>query len=237
MIAVAALDLRGGRAVQLVGGVPGSEPVALDDPIEVAAHWVGCGFRALHVIDLDAALGSGNNGALVRRIVRECEVPVQVGGGLRDDHAVREILDAGAARAITGTRAVDDAAWCSRIAGEYPGRIVLAADVRDGTVVTRGWTAASTLGIAELLRRVADIPLAGVLVTDVNREGRLAGADAPLFASLVAASRHPIHAAGGIRDVDDLRALDAAGVKAAVLGMALYMGTVDARSTATEFAR
>ena len=235
MIALAALDLRGGRAVQLVGGVPGTERVRLDSPLEVAAHWVDCGFRGLHVVDLDAALGAGDNRSLTTRLIETCPVPVQVGGGLRDDDSVNAMLDAGAVRAIVGTRALEDPAWLARLAVRHPDRIVVAADLRDGVVVTHGWTADTRIRPDRLLADLASLPLAAILVTDVGREGRVQGVDRALFANLVAATTHPLHAAGGIRDVADLHALRSAGVRGAILGMALYTGAIDARAAATEF--
>jgi phosphoribosylformimino-5-aminoimidazole carboxamide ribotide isomerase len=235
MIAYAAVDVRGGRAVQLVGGVPGSERISLDDPSAVAEHWIAQGFRALHIVDLDAALGSGDNRAIVDRIITAAGVPVQVGGGIRTEQAVAAWLNAGAARVIVGTRAVEDPDWLRTTAAAWPGRLLVAADVRGDTVVTRGWTSASGVAIEAFLGSLAPLPLAGVLVTDVAREGRLEGINATRFAELVAASPHPLIAAGGIAGLDDLRALERAGAAGAVLGMALYTAAVDARAVAQEF--
>ncbi len=261
MIACPAVDLRGGRVVQLVGGRPEAERVSLPDPVAVARRWVEAGFRALHVVDLDAALGNeavpqadaatgdvpasgidmpgdagpASNRAAIAAILAAVDVPVQVGGGIRDDESADALLDAGAARIVVGTRAVEDPAWLEALATRRPGRVVVAADIRDGLVVTRGWTATTALEATSLLARLDALPLAGVLVTDVSREGRMAGADADRFAALAAATRHPLVASGGIRDVHDLRALARAGIAGAVLGMALYTGALDARATAREF--
>jgi phosphoribosylformimino-5-aminoimidazole carboxamide ribotide isomerase len=230
-----AIDLRGGRAVQLVGGVPGSERVSLPDPIAVAERWIEVGFRALHLVDLDAALGEGDNQDAIGALLAAAQVPVQVGGGVRDDAAAARLLDAGAARLIAGTRAVEDPAWIAALAERWPGRVCVAADTRDGRVVTRGWTAGGRLEPAALLARLDTLPLAAVLVTDVSREGQLRGIDADHFATLAAATRHPLVAAGGITSLDDLRALDAAGVAGAVVGMALDTGAIDARAALQEF--
>lgn len=235
MIALPAVDLKGGAVVQLVGGRPTDERVRLPDPVAVARQWVDAGFRALHVVDLDAALGTGSNRAAVEAILAAVDVPVQVGGGVRDDETADALLAAGAARVIAGTRAVEDAAWIAALAERHPGRVIVAADVRGRVVVTRGWTAGAGITVDALLRRLEPLPLAGLLVTDVSREGRMAGADAARFAALAAATRHPVIAAGGIAGMDDLRALAARGVAGAVLGMALYTGGVDAREAAREF--
>lgn len=236
MIAYAAIDVRGGRAVQLVGGRPEDERINLPDPVDVAAAWVDAGFKWLHVVDLDAALGTGSNRAVVDRIVAEATVPVQVGGGIREDESARALIDAGAARIVTGTRAIEDEAWLSDLAGRYPGRVVVAADVRGERVVLRGWSAESALAPLDLLGRLDSLPLAAVLVTDVGREGSMRGADVARFASLAGATRHPLIASGGIASVEDLRALSSAGAAGAVLGMALYTGAVDATAIAKEFA-
>lgn len=236
MIAYPAIDLRGGRVVQLVGGRPEAERISLPDPVAVATRWAEAGFRWLHVVDLDAAFGEGDNRDAIRRILRATDLKVQVGGGVRDDDVAAELLDAGADRVVVGTRAVEDPAWLETLAVRHPGRIVVAADMRDGFVVTRGWTEGTGLEATSFLRRLDPLPLSAILVTDVGREGRMAGADVERFAGLVAATRHPLLASGGIRDLDDLRALARCGAAGAVLGMSLYTGAVDPRATASEFA-
>lgn len=235
MIAYPAIDLRRGRAVQLVGGRPDHERVSLDDPLAVAERWVSIGFRALHVVDLDAALGEGDNRAIIETLIRDTGVPVQVGGGIRDDAAADALIDAGAARVIAGTRAVEDPDWLFNMASRHPSRVIVAADVRDGHVLTRGWTVSSAMRIEAFLRTLDAAPIAGVLVTDVGREGRLTGSDATAFASFARACAHPLVAAGGIAALEDLRALDRAGAAGAVLGMALYTGAIDGAAVAREF--
>ena len=233
MIIFAAIDLRDANVVQLVGGDPSDERVRWPDPVAVARRWEDRGFEQLHIVDLDAALGRGSNRAIIRDIIQAVRVPVQVGGGIRDDVAVNELLEAGAARVIVGTRAVREPGWVDRLANRYPDRIVLAADVRDRQVVAHGWTAGTGLSIGELLERSADTPLAAVLVTDVGREGSLAGIDADLFRDTIARSRHPLFASGGIGDVRDLETLRQLGASGAVLGMALYTGRIDPEQLTT----
>jgi phosphoribosylformimino-5-aminoimidazole carboxamide ribotide isomerase len=236
LIAYAAIDLRGGRVVQLVGGRVEREALSLPDPVAIARQWETAGFAALHVVDLDAALGSGSNRQHVEAIIRAVRVPVQVGGGLRDDESVAELLDAGAARVIVGTRAIEDADWRRRMAEKHRERIVVAADVRDGVVVTRGWQQATSHESDALVAALDNEPLAAVLVTDVSREGQMLGANAELFEQLVHATSLPLIAAGGIRDIADLRRLAGCGVAGAVLGMSLYRGAIDPADIATEFA-
>jgi phosphoribosylformimino-5-aminoimidazole carboxamide ribotide isomerase len=241
MIAIPAVDLRAGRCVQLVGGDYAQERVRLDDPVEVARGWVRAGFARLHVVDLDAATGRGSNraliGELLRAVARETggAVPVQVGGGVREEEDIAALLDEGAAAVVVGTRAVEDEAWRETMALRYPGQLVLAADVRGRQVVTRGWSSTSTLEVGELVRDCAGLPLAALLVTAVQLEGRMEGTDLPLMEELAEQAAAPLLASGGVASADDLRALAHRGVAGAVLGMALYTGALDARHTAEEF--
>ena len=224
-----AVDIRGGRTVQLVGGVPGTERVSLPDPVATARELVGRGFDRLHVIDLDAALGHGSNLELITELIASVDVPVQVGGGVRSDEAAEKLFAAGATSVIVGTRAVTDHGWLTDLANAWPGRVVVACDVKGTQVVTKGWTETTSLEATGLLARLSGLPLAGVLVTDVSREGQLAGINAELFTKLAAATSHALQAAGGVTTVEDITALKQANVAAAVLGMALYTGTLDAR--------
>lgn len=224
----AAVDVRGGAAVQLVGGRPEAERIRLPDPAAVALEWIGAGFTAIHVVDLDAALGDGDNHASVAAIAGAVagRATLQVGGGIRDLEAVERTLRLGADRVVVGTRGVEDRPWLQDVTAAYPDRIVLAADVKGGVVVSRGWTEATGLDAAGFLEELDALPLAGVLVTDVDREGGEGGADVARFGRLVAATRHPLIAAGGIAAAADIAALARTGVAGAVLGMALYSGRI-----------
>lgn len=236
MIAMPALDLREGHCVQLVGGDYEREEVRLDDPVEVARRWVAAGFTRLHVVDLDAATGRGDNTLAMQELVRLANVPVQVGGGVRDDESIAEWLTEGADRVIVGTRGVEDPAWLAECAARHPGRIVLAADVTERQVVARGWTSQTGRDVLDLIAELRGVPLAGLLVTAVHREGRMAGIDLPLMEDVSEAAEWPVIASGGISSLNDLRNLEGCGVAAAVLGMALYTGALDARIVAEEFA-
>lgn len=227
-----AIDLRGGACVQLVGGDYQQERVRWPDPLRAAAHWRALGFTELHVVDLDAATGRGEHTAVVTALAQSG--PVQVGGGLRDEAAIARVLAAGALRAVVGTRAVQDPDWLAAMAKRFPQRLVLAADVRERTVVGHGWS--RELGsLAALLQRAAPLPLGGVLVTAVHREGQEAGTDLPLFGDVLAMANAPVFASGGIHSRDELHALAAMGCAGAVLGMSLYTGRLDASVLAQEF--
>lgn len=237
MLAIPAIDLREGHVVQLVGGEYDREQVRLKDPRQVARQWANAGFARLHIVDLDAATGRGSNRKSVIQLLRDGAAALQVGGGVRTEEDIAALLDAGATAVILGTRALEDLDWLARVAELNPGRCILAADVRERTVATRGW--AGTLGrdIVEVVEEVSPLPLAGLLVTAVHREGKMQGTDLPLMEDVVESSPFPVIASGGIASLADLRALDNRGVTAAVIGMALYTGVIDLRLLAEEFSQ
>lgn len=235
MIAIPAVDLRGGHCVQLVGGDYANERVRLEDPAAVAREWARTGFSRLHIVDLDAATGRGNHRDIIRDILREATVPVQVGGGIRDEAQIEQLLDDGATWVVVGTRAVEDESWRTEMAHRFPGRLILAADVRERAVVTRGWSVTSSHDVLDFVQSLDGLPLGGLLVTAVHLEGQLRGTDLPLMEDVAEASPWPVFASGGVTSADDLRALEHRGLAGAVLGMALYTGVLDARRTAEEF--
>lgn len=236
MRAIPAIDLRDGHCVQLVGGDYANEAVRLDEPVQVALRWVAAGFNRLHVVDLDAATGRGNNRELVRELLVRSGVPVQVGGGVRTSDAIIELLDDGADQVVVGTRGVEDPEWLEEQATDAPGRIVLAADVKGRKVVTRGWVKETSQDVLDLVRELAHIPLGGLLVTAVHAEGRMQGTDLALMEDVAELAPWPTIASGGVASLNDLRALEDRGIAAAVLGMALYTDALDPRVVAEEFA-
>lgn len=237
MIATPAVDLRGGRCVQLVGGRAEDEAVSLPDPAAVATDWVTRGFRALHLVDLDAALGTGHNRAVFRRIMDALPegVETQIGGGIRDDAVAAEVLSLAPTRIVVGTRAIEDRAWREALAETHPARVVIAADIRDGQVVTRGWTQGSGIAIGDFLTEVDGLPLAGILCTDVGREGRMQGIDRAGVTAVIEGTRHRVWISGGVTTMAELEFLDELGAEGAVLGMALYTDTLDADAVAERF--
>jgi len=236
MLAIPAIDLRDRHCVQLVGGDYHAESVRLDDPVAVARRWAAAGFSRLHVVDLDAATGRGDNRDLVRDLLRQVTLPIQVGGGVRDEEALSSLFEDGADQVIVGTRGIEDPAWLLEQASLAPGRIILAADVRDGMVVAKGWTARTAHRLADVLSDLADAPLAGLLVTAVHKEGKMEGTDLPLIEEAVQTSPWPVIASGGVGTLQDLRNLEDRGDAAVGLGMSLYTEALDARVVAEEFA-
>jgi phosphoribosylformimino-5-aminoimidazole carboxamide ribotide isomerase len=235
MIAIPAVDLRDGACVQLVGGSYAEERVRLGNPIDVVRSWEHYGFQRLHLVDLDAATGRGSNFPLIRDILADASVPVQVGGGVRTDERVEELLAAGASRVIVGTRALEEHDWLTELAHRHPGEILVACDVRERHVTTRGWAHTLPVDILDVVEELNGLPLAGLLVTAVHREGQLRGTDLPLMEDVAEASAFPVYASGGVTSVADLRALEHRGIAGAVIGMALYTGALDPVVLAGEF--
>jgi phosphoribosylformimino-5-aminoimidazole carboxamide ribotide isomerase len=237
MIVIPAVDLREGHCVQLVGGRYDREVVRLDDPVDVAAGWERVGFRTLHIIDLDAATGHGSNRDLILKMLASTKCETQVGGGIRTTEDVDEFLEAGADRVIVGTRAIDDVAWLMEVAQSNPGRVIVAADVKNEKVATRGWTATSERDFRLVVSELSKLPLHALLVTAVHREGLMQGADLSLMREVLGHSSLPVQASGGIGSIDDLRALKDLGITAVVLGMGLYTGALDPDLLLEEFAQ
>jgi phosphoribosylformimino-5-aminoimidazole carboxamide ribotide isomerase len=236
VIAIPAIDLREGACVQLVGGSYAHEQIRIENPLEVARGWARMGFQRLHVVDLDAATGHGQNAGVVRDILSEVPASIQTGGGVRSGDTIERLLGEGATWVVVGTRALEEPEWLAGTASTFPGQLIVAADVRDRHVVTRGWARTLTRTALDVIEELNDIPLAGVLVTAVHREGQLAGTDLFLMEDVADLSVHPVIASGGIASINDLRQLADRGIAAAVIGMALYTGALDARSVAQEFA-
>lgn len=236
MIAIPAVDLREGACVQLVGGSYANEAVRLDNPVDVARGWMRDGFQRIHVVDLDAATGRGDNAAIVRDILGDIPASIQVGGGIRSGDTIERLLQEGALWIVLGTRALEEPEWLAGTASSFPGQLIVAADVRERQVVTRGWARTLSRSVRDVIEQLNDIPLGGVLVTAVHREGQLAGTDLFLMEDVAEMSEHPVIASGGISSLRDLRELAERGIAAAVIGMALYTGALDARSVAEEFA-
>ena len=235
MIAIPAVDLRDGACVQLVGGSFAQERVRLENPVDVARSWEHYGFHRLHVVDLDAATGRGSNIAIVRSLLFDCGIPIQVGGGVRSGERVEELLEAGASRVIVGTRAIEEPEWLAELAARHPGEIIVACDVRERRVTTRGWAHTLPLDILDVIDELNPLPLGGLLVTAVHREGQMQGTDLPLMEDVAEASHFPVFASGGVASMQDLRALEHRGMAGVVIGMALYTGALDPVVVAGEF--
>ncbi len=225
-----AIDLRGGRCVRLLRGAFERETVYGDDPVAVARGFVAAGARWLHVVDLDGArAGRPVQAALVAAICAAVDVPVQVGGGLRDAAAVAAVLAAGASRVVLGTVAVEDPELAHALCDAHPGRVALGLDARDGRLRVAGWTEGSELTPAALAARAAALGAVAVIYTDVGRDGTEEGPDLEGTRAVARAAGVPVIASGGIGSVDHVRAvarLAADGVAGVIVGRALYTGAV-----------
>lgn len=225
MILVPAIDVLGGRVVRLVRGRPGTESVYSDDPARVAQAFARGGAGLLHVVDLDAALGTGDNREAIAGVIRASGVAVQVGGGLRTLAAVGAMVEAGAARVVVGTEAVADPGFLEEAVASFGDRVVAALDTDGRRVLVQGWTEAA--GPLEAV--LGALEAAGAprfLVTAVARDGTLGGPDLALYRRVAALTDRPVLASGGVRHAGDLRALAATGVEGAVVGRALHEGAL-----------
>ena len=226
-----AIDLKDGKAVRLLRGDMASATVFNDDPAAQARAFQAAGFAWLHLVDLDGAFaGAPRNAAAVAAIVAAVDLPVQLGGGIRDMDTLARWLDTGVRRVILGTVAVKDPELVRAACRRFPGRIVVGIDARDGRVATEGWAETSDLAAPELARRFEDAGVAAIVYTDIARDGALEGVNAQATAELARAVEIPVIASGGVGSLDDiarLRAHEDAGITGAIVGRALYDGRLE----------
>jgi phosphoribosylformimino-5-aminoimidazole carboxamide ribotide isomerase len=226
-----AIDIRGGKCVRLRQGDFAQETVFGDDPVAVARRWAEQGADRLHLVDLDGAKqGQPVNGDVVRTIAETTGVPCQLGGGLRTEAHLKAVFGWGVERAVLGTRALLDPQWFRSVCELFPGRIVLGLDARDGRVATHGWLEQSERSAIDLAREAAAWPLAGIVYTDISRDGTLEGPNFDAYRDLLAAVGVPVYASGGVTTLDNVRDLARLGVAGCVIGRALYEGRIDLRA-------
>ncbi|HUW82684.1 MAG TPA: 1-(5-phosphoribosyl)-5-[(5-phosphoribosylamino)methylideneamino]imidazole-4-carboxamide isomerase [Phycisphaerae bacterium] len=225
-----AIDIRDGKCVRLIQGDYGRQLDYADDPVAVAVGFAEIGAKWLHVIDLDAAKeGRPKNLGVIRKIVEATRLPVQVGGGLRTDEAVSEVLGCGAQRAIIGTAALENWSWFVELVGrrEYEGRIALSLDARGGMLAVKGWTETTSRRAVDVARLLAGESLSAIVYTDIERDGMLGGPNVAATTELAAATSVPVIAAGGVGSLEHVRELMGTQVAGVVIGRALYEQTVD----------
>jgi phosphoribosylformimino-5-aminoimidazole carboxamide ribotide isomerase len=238
MLVIPAIDIKDGQCVRLRQGRMDDVTVFGKDPVAMARQWFAEGCRRLHLVDLDGAVsGEPRNAAIIRAISAAAgDVPVQVGGGIREIATIRGYLDAGVDQVIIGTRAVQEPAFLAEACATFPDRILLGLDARDGKIATDGWETTSTETAVAFAKRVAHLPLAGVVYTDIARDGMGSGLNIPATIELAEQSGMPVIASGGVRDLDHLRELARAAaasrgrILGVITGRALYEGTLDLRS-------
>ncbi len=227
MLIIPAIDVKDGRCVRLYQGDYQKVTVFSDRPLEVARRWEREGARLLHVVDLDGAYhGAPRNLRAIGEIIHAVDIPVQVGGGLRSLDAIGAILGLGAARVVLGTAAVEDRTLVSDVGVRWPGKVAVAIDAKDGTVMTRGWQHQSEVKAKTLAQDVVLHGATRVIYTDIERDGTLTEPNYTATAEIVAAVPVPVIASGGVADVEHLRRLQAVGVEGAIVGRALYTGAI-----------
>lgn len=223
---IPAIDLKGGKCVQLVQGVPGTEMVSLDDAVEVAAGWVGQGAKTLHIIDLDGAFsGSRKNAYIMEDIISKFDVDVQVGGGIRDYETAKYLLGLGIDRVILGTAAIKNPGLVRQLADEFGSETVMVSlDSKKGEVLIEGWTASSGKTTNEMGQYFSNLGAGSILYTNVDVEGLLKGVNEDPVRSLVNSVNIPVIASGGVTTTDDLIKIKNTGAAGVVVGSAIYKG-------------
>ncbi len=232
MLLIPAIDLKDGRCVRLRQGRMDDETVFSNDPLEVAQRWVDAGARRLHMVDLNGAFeGKPVNASAIRRIAGAFpDLPIQVGGGIRDEDTVQAYLDAGVSYVIIGTKAVSAPHFVNDLCLEFPGHIIVGLDARDGKVAIDGWSKLSNHNVVEVAQHVERDGVAAIVYTDIGRDGMMTGANVAATAALARAITVPVIASGGVSSLDDIRALCEVaddGIMGAIIGRALYEGTID----------
>jgi phosphoribosyl isomerase A len=220
-----AVDVSGGRAVQLVQGAAGSERV-FGGAVESALRWQRAGARWVHVVDLDAAFGRGSNRELLTSVVAALDIDVELSGGIRDDETLAAALATGCTRVNIGTAALERPEWCASVLAEYGERVAIGLDVRGTTLAARGWTRDGG-DLYEVLARLDAAGCTRYVVTDVLRDGMLEGPNVELLRNVCARTDAAVVASGGVSSLDDLTAIAAltpVGVEGAIIGTALYTG-------------
>ncbi len=226
MILLPAIDMKDGRCVRLQQGDFDRQTVYGEDPLEMAGRWVSQGAQWLHLVDLDGARDGSRsvNSAIVEKIVAEFGLPVQLGGGIRDESTIRHWFDVGVERLVVGTKAVREPDWFDDMARKFPKKLVLGLDAKDGRVATDGWLKISDVDAVALACSFVTLPLAGIVYTDIAKDGMLAGPNFVMTERLAREVDLPVVASGGVSSLDDLTRLSKLPVWGTIVGKALYEG-------------
>jgi len=232
VLLIPAIDLKDGRCVRLRQGRMDDETIFSDDPVEMAGRWVREGARRLHLVDLNGAFaGEPVNGEAIRGIAAAYpDLPIQVGGGIRDEATIEAYLSAGVSYCIIGTQAVKEPEFVARACRAFPGHVMVGLDAKDGQVAIKGWAEITPYRVDELAKRFEDDGVSAIVYTDIGRDGMLSGPNVEATRALAEAIRTPVVASGGITGIEDIRALAEAassGISAAITGRAIYEGTLD----------
>ena len=232
MLVIPAIDIKGGKCVRLRQGNMDEETIYAEDPVEVASRWVNAGARRLHLVDLDGAtLGRPENADIIHDIAETYpDIPIQVGGGIRDEDTIQTYLDAGVSYVIIGTKAVTTPHFVSDICLEFPGHIIVGLDAKDGKLATNGWSKLSHHDAVDMAKRFEDDGVAAIIFTDIGRDGMLNSVNVQATVDVSKNITIPVIASGGITNLDDIRELCKVaeeGIEGAITGRAIYEGTLD----------
>ena len=231
MLIIPAVDIKNGKCVRLLQGRMDQETVFSEDPAAMARKWARAGAKLIHVIDLDGAFAKHpQNMNAIEKIVKSVNIPVQLGGGIRNLETIRMVIEKGVDRVIIGTRAVQSPEFVMNACDEFPGRIVLGIDARRGMVAIEGWSQTTHVRAIELANQFEDSGLVAINFTDIHRDGMLSGPNLEEIRLLAEGTRIPVVASGGVfnlTDIHPLLELESAGVVGAIVGKALYSGSLD----------
>ena len=218
-----AIDLRGGKCVRLRQGDYARETIYGDDPAEMARRWVNEGAEYLHLVDLDGARdGHWANREAVQKIIAAVNIPCELGGGIREEATIRELLDLGLARLVIGTKALKEPDWFRAMCRLFPHKLAIGIDAKNGLVATDGWLETSSTPATELANQYVNEPVAAIIYTDIAKDGMLAGPNFEAMGEMQAAVKLPVIASGGVTTADDVRRLAAIGMAGAIIGRTLY---------------
>ena len=233
MLLIPAIDLKDGQCVRLRQGLMEDATVFSDKPVDMAVHWVAQGARRLHLVDLNGAFaGKPQNLSAIKAILAEVseDVPVQLGGGIRDLDTIEQYLDLGLSYVIIGTAAINNPQFLRDACDAFPNQIIVGLDAKDGMVATDGWAKVTKYHVTEVGQRFADYGVNSIIYTDIGRDGMLSGVNIEATVKLAEAVSVPVIASGGLTNLDDIRALcevESSGVEGAVTGRAIYEGAID----------
>jgi len=232
MLLIPAIDLKDGQCVRLRQGRMEDATVFSEDPVEVAQRWVDAGARRLHLVDLNGAFaGQPVNAGVIRRIAEAFpDLPIQVGGGIRDEDTVQTYLDAGVQSVIIGTKAVSTPHFINDLCMEFPGHIIVGLDARDGKVAIDGWSKLSNHDVIDMAQRFERDGVEAIVYTDISRDGMMEGVNVDATVRLAQAITIPVIASGGVTSIDDIKRLCEVaeeGITGTIIGRALYEGTLD----------
>ena len=230
MLVIPAIDLKDGRCVRLRQGVMTEETRYSDDPSAMALHWQTLGAQYLHVVDLNGAVeGEAKHIRHIETMLTSLTIPIQVGGGIRSIHTIRQYLSMGVDRVILGTAALENTYMIAEACKEFPARVLVGMDAKKGAIAHQGWTNVSSISPDQLLTTLSDFALAGIIFTDISRDGMLEGPNLAALQDMVSLSPFPLIASGGVTKIDDIHEIKKIRPKVTgiIIGKALYEGTLD----------